>query len=380
MRIIIGGDLVPTSSNCDLFNNGNVSELLGRELEKLWYEADARVFNLETPLTDIKSPILKNGPCLSTPESTINGIKALCPSLITLANNHILDQGIDGLSTTTHLLNNYNIPYIGAGLNLNAARKPFIFSKSGKRIGFYACTEHEFSLASDDTPGANPFDPLESLDDIAALRSSCDYTIVLYHGGKEHYRYPSPYLQKVCRKIVDKGADLVVCQHSHCIGCHEEYNGSAIVYGQGNFIFNKYNNEYWRTGLLLKVNIQDRLTIDYIPFISSHNSIMLAENEIAQDILSSFEKRSIDILKEGFIMHQYKRYAESFYEYYVRYIAGFRGLLVQIDNRILKGLLSRHMYSKKQLLSIRNFIECETHRELFIQCLNNNIICEEKYE
>ena len=42
------------------------------------------------------------------------------------------------------------------------------------------------------------------------LKKQCDYVIVLYHGGKEHYRYPSPYLQKVCRKIVDKGADIVV--------------------------------------------------------------------------------------------------------------------------------------------------------------------------
>ena len=47
--------------------------------------------------------------------------------------------------------------------------------------------------------GANPFDPLETPDHIAELKSRCDYVIVLYHGGKEYYRCPSPNLRKVFR-------------------------------------------------------------------------------------------------------------------------------------------------------------------------------------
>ena len=65
----------------------------------------------------------------------------------------------------------------------------------------------------------------------------------IINGGKEHYRYPSPDLQKICRKFIDKGADLVVCQHSHCIGCEEKYNHGTIVYGQWNFLFDRSNIE-----------------------------------------------------------------------------------------------------------------------------------------
>ena len=68
------------------------------------------------------------------------------------------------------------------------------------KIGIYACAENEFTIATDTTAGANPFDPFESLDHIQNLKRSCDYVIVLYHGGKEHYRYPSPYLQKFVGK------------------------------------------------------------------------------------------------------------------------------------------------------------------------------------
>lgn len=54
----------------------------------------------------------------------------------------------------------------------------------------YTCAEHEFTIATENTPGANPFDPLESLDHIQELKSKCDFVLVLYHGEKAHYRYP----------------------------------------------------------------------------------------------------------------------------------------------------------------------------------------------
>jgi len=133
------------------------------------------------------------------------------------------------LKSTQDILNKQDIPFVGAGENLSVASKPYIIQNDELKIGIYACAENEFTIATESSPGANPFDPLESLDHIQRLKEKCDYVLVLYHGGKEHYRYPSPYLQKVSRKIVEKGADLVVCQHSHCIGCYEEYKDATIV-------------------------------------------------------------------------------------------------------------------------------------------------------
>jgi len=223
MNLLISGDCVPTVSNFRFFNAGDSKFLLGEELNEIWQSADFRIFNLETPLTDEKSPIFKCGPNLLAPTSTIIGIKALKPTLISLANNHIMDQNVQGLFKTEELLSNSNIPYIGVGKNLFEASKPYIIEQEKKRIGIYSCTEHEFSIATDKQAGANPFDPLESFDHISELSEKVNYLIVLYHGGKEHYRYPSPQLQRVCRKFIEKGADLVVCQHSHCIGCEEDY-------------------------------------------------------------------------------------------------------------------------------------------------------------
>lgn len=367
MQLIIAGDLVPTRSNIHLFVAADVKSLLGDELLMLWNQADIRIFNLEVPLADKENPIDKNGHSLTAPISTVDGIKALNPSLLTLANNHVLDQGTQGLRTTKNILKINKIPFVGIGENLSEACKPYIIQKDTLKIGIYACAEHEFSIATKKSPGANPFDALETFDHIQSLKNKCDYVIVLYHGGKELYRYPSPYLQKVCRKLAQKGADLVICQHSHCIGCFEEYEKSTIVYGQGNFLFdNMLNSEYWDTSLLIRVNINDDINIEYIPIVKKENSIRLADKVESEVILKSFQLRSKEVLEEDFIEQKYNEFAKANIQAYLRKISGFNKLIFFIDNRLFNGKLLNKIYNKKKLLALQNYIECEAHRELII--------------
>lgn len=373
MNLLIAGDLVPTESNFDLFNIGDVNTLLGQGLHSIWNSANIRIFNLEAPITDIKSPIPKYGPNLIIPTSAMVGIKSLNPSLLTLANNHILDQGEAGILSTIDVLKKEGISYVGAGCNLFEASKPYIISKDGMNIGIYACAEHEFSIATENSPGANPFDPLESLDHIQEIKKQCDYVIVLYHGGKEHYRYPSPYLQKVCRKMAQKGADLVICQHSHCIGCFEEYEGTTIVYGQGNFIFDRSDNEFWKTSLLIDFSLWEQPIVEYIPIVKIGHIVRLAEEEKAQEILSEFKRRSKEIQKKGFIEKQYKEFAEKNTNSYLRTLSGFGKLISRLDRYLLNGFLLKRKYSKEKLLTIQNYIECEAHRELLLEGLRSKI-------
>ena len=285
-KCIIGADLVPTKSNIDLFANADVETLIGKDIENLLANADFTIFNLEVPLTDFSTPIKKCGPNLIAPTKTIAGLKAINPHFFTLANNHILDQGEQGLKSTMDILDEHGIAYAGAGKDLASAAKPYILALEGKKIGIYCCAEHEFTIATENTPGANPFDPLNSLDHVVELKSQCDYVIVLYHGGKEHYRYPSPYLQKVCRKLVDKGADIVVCQHSHCIGCEEKWHGGTIVYGQGNFLFDDCDNEFWNSALLVELEFSkdNKVKINYIPIEKKKHTVRLGcDNSILEN-------------------------------------------------------------------------------------------------
>ncbi|ONI37875.1 poly-gamma-glutamate biosynthesis protein [Candidatus Epulonipiscium fishelsonii] len=368
MNIIIGGDLVPTSSNYKFFEEGTITSLIGKDLSNILNKADIRIFNLEVPLSDKKMPIKKCGPNLIAPLSTIKGLKNLNPTLLTLANNHILDQGVQGLKSTIKVLKENNIPFIGVGKNNIEAHKPCIILKDNFKLGIYACAETEFTLATSNSAGANGFDPFESLDYINDLKSKCDYVIVLYHGGREHYRYPTPYLQKVCKKIVDKGADLVVCQHSHCIGAMEDYKNSKIIYGQGNFIFDHSEQECWQTSILIEINFDQKITIDYIPIKKINNKIRLAKNLEGTKILQEFYKRSQEITTINFIENNYKEYVLKEY-YLIGKLLGYNRIQHKL-NKILKNKLITYTHSPEKLLGLQNSLSCEPHRELLIKNLN----------
>lgn len=367
MSILIGADIVPTKSNMVQFNKGDAAFLVGSELLKVLNDADYRIFNLEVPLTDVCSPIDKCGPNLIAPTSTINGYKSIGVDFVTLANNHILDQGEQGLQSTCDLLRKNNIAYCGVGDNLSRAKIPYIFELDGRKIGIYACAEHEFSIAAEDSFGANPFDPLETFDHISSLEQEVDYVIVLYHGGKEHYRYPSPNLQRVCRKFVKSGADLVVCQHSHCIGCEEKYLDGTIVYGQGNFLFDDGESEFWQTSLLIKID--NEFKISYIPIRKNNETVRLATPNDACDILDFFIQRSEEIKQKGFIEARYSEFAYSMLNGYLFRVSGCgKSLFFRILNKLTGrryGIWKlKRRFGKQQLLSVQNVLECEAHREL----------------
>ena len=373
MFIIIGADIVPTKSNEELFKNGDVDGLVGKELKNILETAAYRIFNLEVPLTDVEKPIIKEGPNLIASRKTVVGYKAIGVDLLTLANNHILDQDVQGLISTETVLDEYGISHLGTGKNLSEAYKPFIFSFLEKKVGIYSCVEHEFSVATEEKPGANPFDPLCSFDHIAELKEQVDYLIVLYHGGKEHYRYPSPMLQKICRKFVDKGADLVICQHSHCIGCEEKYNAKTIVYGQGNFIFDDCNDDCWQTSILVKIDA--KMNVSYIPLVKTGKSVRMADEHNAKEIMTSFYARSEEIRNPDFINEKYKEFAETFSDFYLRALLGRRSMCFRIINKLSKGTYMkrylRRTYGLTSKVKIANYIDCEAHRELMSQAMAN---------
>lgn len=371
MKILIGADFVPTKLNFGLFKAGDAENLFGIELMEMLKDADCRIFNLETPLTDVLNPIPKCGPNLYAPTACVNGYQAAKADLLTLANNHIMDQNVMGLQSTIETLKSAGISYLGAGINLTEAGKPFILEGEGQKVGIYACAEHEFSIAGEKYPGANPYDPLESFDAVHDLSQKSDYTIVLYHGGKENYRYPSPEQQKRCRKFVEKGADLVICQHSHCIGCEEKYLAGTIVYGQGNFLFDDDEKETWQTGLLVVVMNGN---ISYIPLYKNGNTVRLAEDKEAADILNDFFTRSEEIKEPGFIEKKFIMLAETEYYNYLEIFSGKRNkfihrIIKKLTHNILSNFYLDSYFDKSSLLRLENYIDCETHREFVLGSL-----------
>ena len=295
MKILIGSDVVPTEQTEQLFIEGDIRALFGGVCD-LVKTADRTIINLECALTTTEKGIKKYGPCLKADPKCADTLKKLGVTDVMLANNHVFDFGVQGLQDTMENLKRVGLPYTGVGTNDTDSRKPYVIEQDGKKIGFINVCEHEYSYALPDRMGANPYDPYLTMHDIRALKKQVDYVVVLYHGGKEHCRYPSPRLRLLCREMVENGASVVIAQHSHCIGCYEEYEGGHIVYGQGNFHFCWKNmSESWYTSLLITLLIDDGIKIDFIPIVTKENGIALAQGQEGEEIMRAFHERNLTL-------------------------------------------------------------------------------------
>lgn len=378
MKITILGDLLPQKGNELLFEKANISELFCSEIQNLCNESDFVIANIEGPLTDSEQFIEKHGPCLKSSLESINGIKELGVSIASLGNNHIMDYGEKGLNDTLNIFKNAGIKTVGAGKDKYDASKPLIVESGDIRIGIYTCAEYEFTIATETKGGANPFDEMKIGDAIEHLKNNTDYVICLYHGGKELYPYPAPYVQKRCRTIIDKGADIVLCQHSHCIGCVEKYRNGQVLYGQGNFCLNLNEERYGheRAGLIVAVDIVKKekeicSLINYIPVLRCGEGVKVASSYDKEAIINAFLQRSEEIKNDGFIEQCYKQFAKNYLDKY--YFRVTSGLLGKILMKFRLSCILRLLYRKKDQIELLNVLRCEAHRDLFIQGLVDNI-------
>lgn len=374
--MIIVGDLVPINEDEKNFISGSIESNIDEEIMEFFKMSKYRICNLEAPLTKEDKYISKCGPNLKINPDCIVGLKKLKIDMVTLANNHILDYGEKGLKDTIELLDRNRIAYCGAGKDLLESEKPLFFIIGGKKVGIFCCAESEFSIATEESAGAYGFDPLYTLDVISDIKKQCDYLIILHHGGKEFYRYPSPELVKTCTRMVDKGANLVICQHSHCIGCEMDYKSAKIIYGQGNFLFNRKHDEFWDSGLIVKISFNDNDTVvETVPIINKLGKIQLAKGNVAKKILSDYQKRSSQIENSKFIYKNFVEFAKSKKcEYYKAFLGGntLGAYVYRALNRILPFRKNEDIFFKAEVKKeIYNYILCEAQREVLLAILND---------
>lgn len=364
--VSILGDLVSTPSNELFFHQKNWEELCGKALLEKLDKANITLINLEAPLTNCRSKLYKcGGPNLKSTPAVANLLKRLPFVIISGANNHILDFGLEGLDDTLNILEANKIPYVGMGKNIEEARQSLLIETGEIRIGIYSCTQSEFSIAGENSPGANPYDPLVSFDDISALKTECDFCIILYHSGRENYEYPSVDQQKICRKMIEKGADVVVCQHSHCIGCAEQWKNGKIIYGHGNFIFDRYVNRLWDNSFLLQISPECPSKIYYLLFGRTNNGcIALRDKQTAEQLTQKFFERSEKLTVPGFLASKWEEFCLSPENLTELFLAGFMGIrnryILRIDRQFGNILVKLFFRNRDHQQLLLNFLRCET--------------------
>lgn len=231
----------------DIMLAGNASKILSQEGYEYPFAAttsilrgsDIAVGNLETPITRTGAEFTEKKYRYKADPQVATAIRKAGFSVLTLANNHIMDFGAQGLAETCQYLKNANIHFSGAGRNLAEARRPVLLEKNGEKIAFlaYSLTYPIEFYAGPNRPGAAPGYPRFFVEDIKKVKAVADYVVVSFHWGVECATFPKSYQVHVARMAIDAGADVVVGHHPHVLQGIERYKGGLILYSLGNYAF-----------------------------------------------------------------------------------------------------------------------------------------------
>jgi poly-gamma-glutamate capsule biosynthesis protein CapA/YwtB (metallophosphatase superfamily) len=262
-------------------------------------QADLVAGNLESPISsrgtavENKKFTLRAGP-LAGPALKSAGIR-----VVSLANNHAMDFGPIALEDTLAALEENQILYTGAGVDLDDARAPAIVKIKGKTLAFlsYSLTFPLEFFASAGRAGTAPGYADFVKADIEKVRPLADLVVVSFHWGSELLTAAKDYQIDLGHRAIDWGADLVLGHHPHVLQELEVYKGHLIAYSLGNFVFGSESNRTnYSMILLLTFRENSLVKVEAVPIDVNNYRVQyqpkVLAGKAADDVLDSINAAS----------------------------------------------------------------------------------------
>jgi len=237
------------------------------KVKEIFKNKDILFGNLETVLSNQGEEVEKAFLLYSPPEK-ISYLRNAGFDVLNIANNHIMDLGLEGFHNTLKTLRREGLTFIGA---TNKPKESYLILKKREiRLGFLGYTEGGFSLPESNM-WVNKLEPVNIIRDIEFIKRQCDFVVISLHWGIENVFYPSPKQVNLAHGLIDAGATIILGHHPHVIQGIERYRHGLIAYSLGNFQFEfdleKYQDR--RTNhsviLLLKIGKDGLKAHDIIP-------------------------------------------------------------------------------------------------------------------
>lgn len=242
INIIGVGDIMPGG-----ILTGNTKGCVSDDIIELLNAADIRVATLETAIGNTPSfydeKMSRKGDVIYAPDEDLEKLEYLGINIVSLANNHFFDLGIEGAKHTIELLDRMGIKHVGGGLNLEEASKAVIETINGETVAFLAFCDYEEKYvgwcpyATETAPGVNPMYENHVAAEIKKYKSKCDYVVVMPHWGKEHTYMTTNHVYRMAKLMIKNGADLILGSHPHRVQPVVNFKKSSVAYSLGNFLF-----------------------------------------------------------------------------------------------------------------------------------------------
>ena len=281
LTVVLTGDILLDRGVRRTIEQCGVERLFSAGVDSVLRAAQVAVGNLECPATKIKSPVQKLYIFRGEPEwlATLHdhGFTHL-----NLANNHSIDQGREGLMDTRRNIVAAGMVPVGAGSTMDEAAQPVLLGERPRRVWLVAslrlALENYAYLTDRPCVSQEPMDSL--LGRVSRLRRADPEAVIVVslHWGGEHTLKPVPRQRLEAHWLIDAGADVLVCHHTHTLQTIEDYRGKKIYYSIGNFIFDQQKPLNSRACMVGLTVTKDSLEVETIP-VEIHQCVPIKVEE-----------------------------------------------------------------------------------------------------
>ncbi|RCW48568.1 CapA family protein [Paenibacillus prosopidis] len=224
-------------------------------------------------------------PMFNCPDQFAGTLKNLGFDVLTTANNHCMDCGINGLKRTLKVLDSHGLAHTGTYRSQSESQQYLIKDVKGIKIGVlaYTKTTNRIPVPSDQTWAVNLIQPSKIIADIKKLKAqAADLVIVCLHFGREYGMFPNDQQKSLIPLLFKNGADIILGAHSHVIQpalFYKVKDNTGVskqrfaIYSLGNFISTRlYWNDHTLTGLITHIHIRKNddgttqiMNVEFIP-------------------------------------------------------------------------------------------------------------------
>lgn len=300
-------------------NSNSLSQCFDQRLMNTMREADFFTINNEFCYADADTGKRLPGKafCFRADPKRVKLLSRIGADLVSLANNHVYDYGADAFESTLDTLEKNGTPYVGAGENLNEAKKAYYTIANGRTVAIIAATQIERSTnftkkATADSPGVlKCLDPEQYVDAIKTAKHNADIVIAICHWGTEGTHIYGGDQTSLANDFIKAGADAVIGGHTHTLQAAEYIKRVPVFYSLGNFYFSSTMNmpRAYDTGLAqITVKKDGSLSEDFIPcHFSGGKTVEEAKNSaLFKQIITEMNSwsKTATITKNGMIKHK----------------------------------------------------------------------------
>lgn len=258
VRLLAVGDLMFSRSVAAKLKEQGDNYYPFDELGDTLASGDITFGNLETAI--MAGRVIKSGEMVFRSDPEVAGALADAGfDIVSLANNHSMNFGVEGMEDTLRYLSDANVATVGGGINAETAREPKVIERNGLRLAFLAYVDGRFTPTSyeakENLPGVAMARVEDVREDVARAKGIADLVIVSFHWGQEYQPKFDAIQKRLAHTAIEAGATLIIGHHPHVVQEVERYKDGLIIYSLGNFIFDQMWSQDTRRGLIAEIKL-----------------------------------------------------------------------------------------------------------------------------